>query len=327
MKILVDAYGSDKGPEEIKQGCKQALIKHPGLFIGLIGPETLGEDLPERMEILPTSEWISNEEEPAKAVRAKKQASIVLGARKMEEDYEGLLSAGSTGAMLATGLLITKRLPGISRAALTILLPTRPHPTVLLDAGANMDTDARLLTQFGLMGSIYARNVLGLKQPRVGLLNVGTEEGKGNALTKESFSLLENAPLHFIGNVEARDLFSSVCDVVVCDGFTGNIALKTLEGTAGFITSALKEELMAGTKTKIGAFLAKDALRNLKNRLDYTQTGAAPLLGIRKPLFKAHGSSNAEAIANGIDKLVLFIEKDTIGALTVALQENPERGA
>ncbi len=320
MKILVDAYGSDKGPEEMKKGCAEALKRHPDLSITLVGPESLQDPSPERLSLIPTSNWIRNEEEPAKAVRSKTDASIVLAARTMEEEgYQGLLSAGSTGALLATGLLVTKRLPGISRAALTILLPTMPRPTVLLDAGANMDCDAKLLVQFAVMGSIYAKNVLEMEEPRVGLLNVGTEEGKGNALTKESFELLQKAPIHFVGNIEARDLFSQNCDVIVCDGFTGNIALKTLEGTAGFITASLKEELLGSTRSKVGAFLAKPALHRLRNKLDYAQTGAAPLLGIRKPIFKAHGSSNAAAIANGIDKLVRFIEKDTIREMTAAL--------
>lgn len=328
MKILVDAYGSDKGPDEILKGCAEALTRHPDLFIGLIGPEYLKSAVPERAELIATSEWISNDEEPAKAIRTKKNASIAVGARMMNDGpYQGLLSAGSTGAMLAAGLLISKRLPGISRAALTILLPTRPNPTILLDAGANMDCDARLLQQFALMGSIYARNVLELEAPRVGLLNVGTEEGKGNALTKETYELLMHTPIRFVGNVEARDLFSQLCDVVVCDGFTGNIALKTLEGTAGFITGSLKEELLANTRSKLGALLAKPALGRLRKKLDYAQTGAAPLLGIRKPIFKAHGSSNAEAIANGIDKLVLFIQKDTIRELASALETGEAEAA
>lgn len=238
-----------------------------------------------------------------------------------EEGYEGVLSAGSTGAMLATGLLISKRIPGIQRAALTVLLPTMGHPTVMLDAGANMDCSKELLLQFAVMGDVYAKNVLGIESPRVGLLNVGAEEQKGNALTKEVYPLLQAAPLNFIGNVEARDLLNGVCDVIVADGFAGNIALKTLEGVAGYITSNLKNELMRSTRTKLGALLSKPALDALKSKMDYKSTGAAPLLGIRKPIFKAHGSSDRTAIANGIDKLVRFIELDSIAQITKLLQE------
>ena len=314
MKIAVDAYGADLGAEEIYQGCLEALRKHEELSIGVIGPERL-KTLPshERLEVIVTDDWIGNDEEPAKAVRAKMEASIVLGARLMnEEGYEGLLSAGSTGAMLAAGLLITKRIAGIQRAALTVLLPTASHPTVMLDAGANMDCTPELLAQFAVMGSVYAQNVLGLEAPRVGLLNVGTEDYKGNALTKETFELLKNAPLNFTGNIEARDLLNGIADVVVADGFSGNIALKTLEGVAGYITSNLKTELMKSTRTKLGALLSKPALAGLKSKMDYKSTGAAPLLGIQKPIFKAHGSSDRTAIANGIDKLVLFIRQDSI---------------
>ncbi len=329
MKILVDGYGSDKGPKEILAGCLIALERHPGLSIGLLGPAELKEaSHSDRLKIVETDSWIQNDEEPVRAVRQKKEASIVLGCRLMEDgEYEGVLSAGSTGAMLAAGLLVSKRIPGIQRAALTVLLPTQPQPTVMLDAGANMDCNAELLMQFAVMGQVYAKNVLGLTDPRVGLLNVGTEEGKGNTVVKEAYERFQNAPFRFVGNMEARDLLNGVCDVIVADGFSGNIALKTMEGVAGFISGLLKRELMRSTRTKIGALMAKPALNALKSRMDYKTTGAAPLLGIRKPIFKAHGSSDREAIANGIDKLVLFVEHDTIAQMTKILSENLGLGA
>lgn len=314
MKLLVDGYGADKGSTEIWKGCAQALERHPDVQIAVIGPASL-KSLPavERLSLIETETFISNDEEPAMAVRRKKDASIVMGCRLMETDgYDGLLSAGSTGAMLAAGVLITKRISGVTRAALTVILPTKPHPTVLLDAGANMDASAELLTQFGFMGSLYAQHVLEIPTPLVALLNVGTEPGKGTELTKEAFDLFQDASFSFLGNLEARDLLSGAAQVIVTDGFSGNIALKTLEGTASFVMNSMKEALLSGFRSKLGAALAKPALTQLKDALDYRKTGAAPLLGVRRPIFKAHGSSDADAIANGIDKLVLFVRSAVI---------------
>lgn len=322
MKIIVDGFGADQGTQAIYDGCMMALEKHPNLSIHLIAPGEFKDKGADRLSIVTTENFISNDEEPAMAIRRKKDASIVIGARMMkDEGFDGLLSAGSTGGMLAAGLLINKRIPGISRAALTVLLPIPGEPTVLVDAGANMDCDPQLLYQFALMGNLYVKDVLGVQNPKVGLLNVGAEPGKGNAVTKEAYALMDGCAFNFVGNVEARDLLEHKAHVIVCDGFSGNIALKTLEGTAGYLMKNLKAGMLSSFRTKIGALFAKPVFQGLKDQMDYSHTGAQPLLGIQKPIFKAHGSSGPLAISNGIDKLVAFIEQDTIAKITAAFAD------
>lgn len=322
MKIIVDGFGADQGTQKIIDGCVMALNKHKDLTITVIAPSSFKNQESERLSVMETENYITNDEEPAMAIRRKKDASIVLAAKALrDEGYDGLISAGSTGALLAAGLLINKRIPGISRAALTVMLPLPGEATVIVDAGANMDCDAQLLHQFALMGNLYVKEVFGIAQPKVGLLNVGTEPGKGNAAVKEAYELLDQSDMNFVGNIEARDLLEQKANVIVCDGFSGNVALKTLEGTAGYLMRNLKESMLSSTRTKIGALFAKPAFSSLKGQMDYQNTGAQPLLGVQKPIFKAHGSSGPEAIANGIDKLITFIKHDTIQKMTEALKQ------
>ncbi|QQK07542.1 phosphate acyltransferase PlsX [Miniphocaeibacter halophilus] len=320
MKILVDTLGADKGYEEIVKGALKALENHNNLYLTFIGNEEeikkLVKNNTDKINYIDTNEYIKNDEEPALAIRRNKKSSLHLGLKALnEKEYDGLISCGSTGALLAGATLITKRLQNISRAALTIVFPTEKNPCVLLDAGANMDCPPELLVQFALMGSVYSKGVLNTNNPKVGLLSVGTEEGKGDKLRKDTYELLKNSDLNFQGNVEARDLLSGNSDVIITDGFSGNVLLKSTEGTAITIMGRLKKGILGSFKAKIGALLLKDVLKDVKNMLDYNEYGAAPLLGVKKAVFKAHGSSNARAIETGIDAMVKFVENDIINKI------------
>lgn len=238
---------------------------------------------------------------------------MVVGCKALADGIgDGFVSAGSTGALLASGLFIVKRIEGIDRAALTVIYPTLRGFSLLVDAGANVDCKPEYLHQFALMGSVYMEKVMGISSPTIGLVNIGTEKAKGNTLTKETYEILEKSDLNFKGNVEARELPRGAVDVIVSDGFAGNIILKLTEGMAISIFSILKDEFTKNLKTKLGAMLLKPELKNIKGRMDYREYGGAPLLGTKKPMVKAHGSSDAYAIKNAIKQLKIFIEKDVI---------------
>ncbi|NMB10250.1 MAG: phosphate acyltransferase PlsX [Tissierellia bacterium] len=328
MKLLIDTLGADKGYEVIVKGTLNNMLKNE-IEVVFIGEEEKIKKIVENTQVdknrigyINTSEYIENTEEPTLAIRRKKEASIPLGLRNLNEDeFDGFLSCGSTGALLAGATLITKRLPNISRAALTVVIPTLKGASVLLDGGANMDCPPDMLRQFALMGSAYAKGVLEKNNPKVALLNVGTEEGKGDALRKETFKLLKECPINFVGNMEARDLLYGEQDVIVADGFSGNVALKATEGAAMVILNSLKDGILSSLKSKIGGLLIKDSLKNLKNTFDYKEYGAAPLLGVKKPVFKAHGSSDERAIEAGINKMVKFIDNDVISDIKKYFEE------
>lgn len=319
MRIIVDAMGGDKGPVETVKGSIDA-VKEYGIDIILVGKKDIIEgelrkyNYPlEKIDILNADDIITNEDDPAIAIRRKKDSSMVVGCKALADGLgDGFISAGSTGALLASGLFIVKRIDGIDRAALTVLYPTLKGVSLLVDAGANVDCKPEYLNQFAMMGSIYLEKVIGINSPSIGLVNIGAEKGKGNSLTKETYDLLEETNLNFIGNVEARELPYGTVDVIVADGFVGNIILKLTEGMAMSIFSILKDEFTKNLKTKTGALLLKPELKNIKGRLDYREYGGAPLLGTKKPIVKAHGSSDAYAIKNGINQLRKFIEKDVI---------------
>lgn len=322
MKIIVDAMGGDNAPSEIVKGVIDA-VKEYDIEVILVGLEdSINKELKkynypeEKVEVLNADQIITNEDDPAVAIRRKKDSSIVVAARALSEGKaDGLISAGSTGALLATGLFIVKRIDGIDRAALTVVYPALNKLSLLVDAGANVDSKPEYLYQFALMGSIYMENVLGIESPTVGLVNIGSEKGKGNQLTKATYDLLEKSNLNFVGNVEARDLPDGKVDVIVCDGFVGNIVLKLTEGMASSIFSILKKEFTKDLKSKIGASILSPALKNIKIKMDYREYGGAPLLGTKKPMFKAHGSSDAYAMKNGIGQLVKFIDNDVISVI------------
>ncbi|MCM3739082.1 phosphate acyltransferase PlsX [Oceanobacillus luteolus] len=315
MKLAIDAMGGDHAPKEIVLGAMEAISQFDDLTITLVGDESkIRQHLtnPKNISIIHTEEVITGEDEPVRAVRRKKNASLVLMAKEVKEGRaDACISAGNTGALMSAGLFIVGRIPGIARPALSPTLPTINEKGFLfLDVGANVEAKPSHLLQYGIMGSVYSEKVRGIPNPRVALLNVGTEDSKGNDLTKNAFELLKNAPINFVGNVEARDLFDHVADVVVTDGYSGNVALKTIEGTAQTVFSLLKETFSSSLKTKLAAGLVMNDLRALKNRLDYSEYGGAGLFGLAAPVIKAHGSSKAKAIVSAIRQAKHMVDHD-----------------
>lgn len=313
MKIAIDAMGGDHAPKEIVLAAMDAVSQIKNLQIILIGDEKkIKSNLTQvkNIDIIHTDEVITSNDEPVRAVRRKKKSSLVLMANEVKENRaDACISAGNTGALMSAGLFVVGRIPGIDRPALSPTLPTVDGKGfLLLDVGANVDAKAHHLVQYAVMGSIYTEKVRSIPNPTVGLLNVGTEDGKGNELTKKAFTQLKKAPINFIGNVEARDILSGTADVVVTDGFSGNITLKTIEGTAMTMFSMLKETFMSSVKTKIAAGMVKSDLKGLKNKLDYSEYGGAGLFGLSAPVIKAHGSSNSRAIFNAIKQATHMVE-------------------
>jgi glycerol-3-phosphate acyltransferase PlsX len=307
--IVVDAMGSDKAPEPEVRGAILACREHP-VRVHLVGPEAMlrsllhehleGSRLP--IQIVNATERIGMDEKAAVAVRNKKDSSMRVGLKLVrEKKAAGFLTAGNTGAAMATAKMVLGALPGVDRPALTGIMPTSSgSPCVLLDVGANVECKAHNLEQFAVMGEMYARSVLKIARPRVGLLSIGEEENKGNELTREAHVLLKQLPINFIGNVEGRDIFNGNADVVVCDGFVGNVALKTSEGLARLVSEMLRASLTRTVTAQAGALLSRKALREFRKRLDYREYGGAPLLGVRGVCIVGHGSSNDRAIMNGI---------------------------
>jgi glycerol-3-phosphate acyltransferase PlsX len=306
MRIALDAMGGDHAPKAVVEGAMAAAKKWIDTEIILIGNESeivpLLTEKSDRIRIHHTEEYISAEDEPVRAIRRKKDASMVIAAKMVKDkEVDAMISAGNTGALMTAGLLIVGRMEGVERPALTADFPTMDGKGVLvLDVGANMDATPEQLRQYAIMGKIYAEKMRGIAQPRVGLLNVGTEEKKGNALTKSAFSVLQEAPIHFVGNVEARDVLQGVCDVLVCDGFVGNVLLKSTEGTAGAMFEKMRTVFTASLTSKLATLMLRPGLRRMKKELDYSERGGVPLLGLNGVCMKAHGSSNATAFYNAI---------------------------
>ncbi|WP_188205771.1 phosphate acyltransferase PlsX [Alkalibacillus aidingensis] len=332
MKLAIDAMGGDHAPQAVVEGVKLALEHYQDLSIILFGDENqirplLGEQKHPRISVHHTTEKIENDDEPVRVVRKKKNASMVLMAEAVKDKTaDACISAGNTGALMSAGLFKVGRIKGIERPALSPTLPTIDGSGfLLLDVGANVEAKAQHLLQYAIMGSIYVENVREVKNPRVGLLNVGTEDQKGTELTKNAFKLLSDAPINFIGNVEARDLLDGVADVVVTDGFSGNIALKTIEGTALSMFSMIKDVFMKSTKTKLAAAMVKSDLRGLKDQLDYSEYGGAALFGLSAPVIKAHGSSNDRAIFSAIKQTYHLVDKDVINLIKDEVQSLEDR--
>lgn len=326
MKLAIDAMGGDHAPKEIVLGAMKAVEEFPDIHITLVGDENkIKEHLKQhsRIEILHTTEIILGTDEPVRAVRRKKDASMVLAANLVSEGKaDACISAGNTGALMAAGLFVVGRIEGIDRPALAPTLPTiKGDGFLLLDVGANVDAKPENLLQNAIMGSIYCERVRGIKNPRVGLLNIGTEEKKGNELTKKSFELLKETNLNFVGNVEARDLLEGVADVVVTDGFTGNMVLKTIEGAALSIFSMLKTALTSSFKSKLAAAVLKPDLKQLKNKMDYSEYGGAALFGIKAPVIKAHGSSNAQALFSAIRQTKEMVDNNVSDLIKKAIEK------
>lgn len=319
-RIAIDAMGGDHAPKAIVEGVNQALASFNDIEIILYGDETKIREFltaTERVSIVHTDEKINSDDEPAKAIRQKKQASMVLAAKAVKDgEADAVLSAGNTGALLAAGLFVVGRIKGIDRPGLLSTLPSIDGQGFdMLDLGANAESTAKHLHQYAVLGSFYAKNVRGIAKPRVGLLNNGTEASKGDPLRKETYQLLaEDTSLHFVGNIEARELLNGVADVVVADGFTGNAVLKTIEGTALSIMGQLKSSINAGgLRAKLGALLLKPSLLNLKKTLDYSDAGGAVLFGLKAPVVKAHGSSDAKSIVSTIRQIRTMLETDVVG--------------
>jgi len=352
IDIVVDAMGSDKAPEPEIRGAILAARQYD-VRVHLVGPEDVlrpvlrqhlrGQHLP--VFIVPASEWITMDDKAAQAVRAKRDSTMRVGLKMVREGLashtaghsqshghtrgpsgpgkaSGFFTAGNTGAAMATAKMVLGMLSGVDRPALATILPTvRGIPSLLLDVGANVDSDPDNLVQFAVMGHMYAQNVLKISNPRVGLLSIGEEDSKGNSLTRDTLPLLRAVPnINFIGNVEGRDLFNGHADVTVCDGFVGNVALKTCEGTAKLVTVSLREALKSTVTSQVGALLSRRAFDDFKKRLDYSEYGGAPLLGVRGVCIVGHGSSNEKAIMNGIRVAAEFAHAEVNSAIEAALQ-------
>jgi glycerol-3-phosphate acyltransferase PlsX len=312
--------GSDRAPKPEVEGAIQAARRF-GIHVALVGPEEtiraelwrhpLARLLP--ISIVHASEVIHMDENALQAVRAKRDSTMRVGLRLVREGHaSAFITAGNTGAAMATAKMVLGGLPGVDRPALVAIMPTATGTvSTLLDVGANVDCKPYNLEQFAVMGDIYFRSMFGVEKPRVGLLSIGEEEGKGNELTREAFQLLKQLPLNFVGNVEGRDIYTGKVDVIVADGFVGNVALKTSEGVVNLVRATLKETLRATITRQVGFLLSRSAFSDFKKRLDHTEYGGAPLLGVKGACFITHGSSNVNAIKNAIRVASEFVERDT----------------
>lgn len=330
MNIMIDGMGGDHAPEEIVKGAVQAAKEISGT-VSIIGrEEQINECLQalnwngDNIEVVNATEVISNNESPAMAVRKKKDSSISKGMRMLKEgEVDAFISGGSTGALLSAGLLILGRIRGIKRPAIAAFFPKigMNDTSLILDCGANAESRPEYLLQYGIMGSIFVEKVKGIENPEVMLLNVGAEEEKGDPLHKESFELLRNADINFKGNCEGRDVPFGCCDVVVTDGFSGNVFLKSSEGVALAVMKRIKQKMMEGLVAKAGALLSYNKLKEIKKEFDYSEEGGAPILGLKGPVLKIHGSSKANAVYNAILKAVPYVEQDVTALIENAITE------
>ena len=333
MKIIVDAMGGDNAPLEIVRGALDANRKH-GVELTLVGRtaeilravEACGvKSLPAGVEIKDATEVVEIADDPAMAFKRKPDSSLTVGLKLLRDGAgDAFVSAGSTGALLSGATLVVKRIRGIRRAAMGPQIPTAAGRMVLCDCGANAECTAEYLLQFAYLGSYYAQRVMGIEQPRVGLLNIGAEEEKGDALRHEAYALLKEAGdagrIRFVGNVEANDAMLGAVDVLVTDGFTGNVMLKNMEGLGKFLLKALKGVFLSSAKTKLGALLVKDGLKDLKKLMDPSEVGGTPFLGIQKPVIKAHGGSDARAIENAVLRAKEYAESGFIADIQANIE-------
>ncbi len=319
VKVAVDAMGGDNAPLEIVKGAVEAVNESKSIKVFLVGKETLiQEELKkysydkERIEVVHAEDVITNDEAPVMAIRRKKASSIVVAMKLVKEkEADAFVSAGSTGAVLVGGQLIVGRIKGVERPPLAPLIPTMKGVSLLIDCGANVDARSSHLVQFAKMGSVYMEHVVGIKNPKVAIVNIGAEEEKGNMLVKETYPLLKNCnEINFIGSIEARDIPYGKADVIVCEAFVGNVILKLYEGLAGALISKVKEGLMATLRSKIGAILIKPALKQTLKQFDASKYGGAPMLGLNGLVVKTHGSSNSVEIKNSILQCIAFKEQN-----------------
>ena len=324
IKVAVDAMGGDYAPQEPVKGAVAAVNDSQEVFIYLVGrQEEIQRELDkytypkDRIQVVPAEEVIETGEPPVKAIQKKKNSSLVVALKLVRQgEASAFVSCGSTGAVLVGGQVLVGKIRGVERAPLAPLIPTAKGVSLLIDCGANVDARSSHLVQFAKMGSIYMENVMGIKNPRVGLVNIGAEEEKGNALVKETFPLLKECPdINFIGNVEARDIPKGVCDVIVCEAFVGNVILKLYEGVGATLISKVKEGMMTSLRSKVGALLVKPALKSTLKSFDASQYGGAPLLGLKGLVVKSHGSSKSGEMRNSILQCITFTREDICGKI------------
>jgi phosphate acyltransferase len=322
IRIALDAMGGDYAPAEIVKGAVLASLEYP-VSISLVGDkQRLEKELSYykkrgNITVVHASEVITNDESPVQAVKQKKDSSLNVAVSLVKNKAaDAVVSAGNTGALMAAGLFGLGRVSGVERPAIATIFPTPSGPVLLLDMGANVDCKPRQLQQFGEMGAQYAEHVMHIKNPRVGLLNIGEEKEKGNQLAVESWPLLKEARINFVGNVEAKEILSAKVDVIVCDGFVGNLILKFGESISAFTINLLKKELAKNLITKFAAFLLLPALGSIKKSVDYDEAGGAPMLGINGIVFKAHGRAKAKAIKNAIRVAIEAVKEDLVGCIS-----------
>lgn len=329
MKIIVDAFGGDNAPLEIIKGCALAVDEY-GFNIVLVGPKDKIEDVANKnkislknMEIVNADEIITMEDSADTVIKTKKESSMAIGLKLLSKgEGDAFISAGNSGALVVGATLLVKRIKGIKRCAFAPILPKDDGFFMLIDSGANVECRPEMLYQFSVMGSIYMDKVMGINKPRIGLANVGTEEHKGSELQQNTFKLLQNSNLNFIGNIEARDIPIDAADVVVSDGFTGNIILKMYEGVALTLLNKIKGLFNKNLKTKLAASLVLSDMKELKKQIDYNEFGGAPIIGISKPVFKAHGSAKAKTFKNALKLTASYVENNVISEISTELKNN-----
>jgi len=324
-RIAVDAMGGDYGPHVVVPGAVDAARE--GIAVSLVGDEsainaelakldTKGLDI----TVVPATQVVTMDDKPGDALRRKRDSSIQVACRLVKKgEADGVISAGNSGATVACGMFVLGRIKGVLRPGLASIMPTEKDPVIMLDVGANVDSKPEHLFQFGLMADVFARDVLGQENPSVGILSIGEEEGKGNAAVREAFDMLRESNLRFIGNVEGRDIFTGDVDVVVCDGFVGNVALKLSEGLAKSMSRILKDELKSSWLSKLGTLLSFRAFKRFKKVIDYAEYGGAPLLGLKGIVIVTHGKSNELAIANSIRIAATSVRNNTTKHLAEGL--------
>ena len=328
FKIIIDAMGGDNAPKEIIEGALLAFAERDDFDVIFTGKEEVlmpllqDKGFEDRYEIVHTSQEIEMAESPVNVIKRKKDSSMVVGLNLLKEKKgDAFLTAGSTGACIAGGTLIVRRIKGVERAALCPFIPNVKGRSLLIDCGANVDCRPEQLRQFGQMGSIYMQTICGMENPRVALINNGAEEEKGCALTKEAYALLKETDINFIGNIEGRDIMLGGADVLVCDGFVGNVLMKFLEGTGKALITMLKKELMSSTRTKLGAALAKPAFQRFAKSMDYREYGGSLLLGVNGVVVKSHGSSDRKAIKNSIFQSIGYCESGVLEKISEELSK------
>lgn len=328
MKIIVDAFGGDNAPLEILRGCAGAVVESD-LDILLTGDEKIIRKVAQenqislnRMEIIDTPDVITMEDHAGEIMKSKSASSMAEGLRRLAAgDGDAFITAGNSGALVVGTTLIVKRIKGVKRVAFAPVLPKNKGFFMLIDSGANVETRPEMLQQYGIMGSIYMNRVMGIKKPRVGLANVGTEEHKGGELQHQAYELLKKSNINFIGNIEGRDIPDDAADVVVADGFTGNLILKMFEGVASVLMGKFKEVFSKSTKNKLAAAIVMKDMRALKKSIDYNEYGGACIMGAAKPVFKSHGSAKAKTFQSALRLTKAYVSGDVIGEISKALEE------